>query len=325
MAVTVIILIALTFNLAFLHGQSAVGTIHSPSKMLSNVETRRLHHVQREFMVQTLMFFFFIGIAALIFSKVESYTFVTGIYFMIVTTLTIGFGDITPHTTAMKVLVFPFAVLGLSLLAVIVTSIVRLLSDRARRRKLQLAKRLKEQQTEKKRLFGALPKLSRLSSKSVSISVDDNANPLNTNALNPTLSMKTNLSLQDELYQLREEDWRRERRANIQAMAIGMAIFFVFWFIGALIFHFVEVHSPRFLSEFEKVLIAGLGLWKLSLLLLCVRFILFAKADNRFFLTIGYGDFFPATEAGRPIFIVYALLAVPTMTIVGTSLFPVLI
>jgi Ion channel len=44
------------------------------------------------------------------------------------------------------------------------------------------------------------------------------------------------------------------------------------------------------------------------------------KIDNSFFLTIGYGDFYPATEAGRPIFIVYALLAVPTMTIVGTSL-----
>jgi Ion channel len=34
-------------------------------------------------------------------------------------------------------------------------------------------------------------------------------------------------------------------------------------------------------------------------------------------LTIGYGDFLPATTAGKPVFIVYALLAVPTMTIVG--------
>ena len=42
------------------------------------------------------------------------------------------------------------------------------------------------------------------------------------------------------------------------------------------------------------------------------------RTDYRFFLTIGYGDFYPTTEAGVPIFIVYALLAVPTMTIVGT-------
>ena len=34
-------------------------------------------------------------------------------------------------------------------------------------------------------------------------------------------------------------------------------------------------------------------------------------------MTIGFGDLSPTSEAGRPIFIVYALLAVPTMTIVG--------
>jgi hypothetical protein len=33
-------------------------------------------------------------------------------------------------------------------------------------------------------------------------------------------------------------------------------------------------------------------------------------------LTVGFGDYYPTTEAGRPIFIVYALLAVPTMTVV---------
>jgi hypothetical protein len=38
----------------------------------------------------------------------------------------------------------------------------------------------------------------------------------------------------------------------------------------------------------------------------------------RFFLTIGYGDYAPGTQAGRPVFIVYALLAVPTMTIIGS-------
>ena len=37
-------------------------------------------------------------------------------------------------------------------------------------------------------------------------------------------------------------------------------------------------------------------------------------------MTIGYGDYAPTSEAGRPIFIVYALCAVPTMTIVGISL-----
>src|SRR5271168_3011635 len=95
-------------------------------------------------MVQTTTFFIFIGICALIFSQVEQLTYLDGIYYLVVITLTIGFGDIVPQTAVMKVFTFPFAVVGLTILAVIVTSIVRLLSDRARRNKLMLKKRLKE-------------------------------------------------------------------------------------------------------------------------------------------------------------------------------------
>jgi hypothetical protein len=102
MGVTVVIFIALTFNLSFLHGQDAIGT--PPLRCILNLETRRLLHVQREFMVQALLFFFFLGLYALIFSKLEeSVTYVDGLYFAVVTTLTIGFGDLTPKMATMKV------------------------------------------------------------------------------------------------------------------------------------------------------------------------------------------------------------------------------
>lgn len=172
-------------------------------------------------MVQILIFFFFIGICALIFSKAEGITYVNGIYYMVVTTLTIGFGDITPHTAVMKVFTFPFAVIGLTLLAVVVTSIVKLLSDRARRRKLAMTKRLKEKSSEKKRILA----------KSKSSSEEKES------------KMNRNLTLQEELHKLRAEDWKRERRANLRSITIGMSVFFLFWFLGALIFHCVEVGS----------------------------------------------------------------------------------
>src|SRR5436190_14659929 len=146
------------------------------------LETRRLHHVQREFMVQILVFFSFIGVCALIFSRAEGLTYIDGIYFMVVSTLTIGFGDVTPHTAAMKVLNFPFVLIGISLIAIVVTSIVRLLSDRARRRKLQMKKSFKQRASEKKR----------------------NAAP------SPGLGLRRSLTLQEELRKLAEEDWKRE-------------------------------------------------------------------------------------------------------------------
>jgi potassium channel subfamily K, other eukaryote len=179
-------------------------------------------------MVQTLLFFFFIGLSALIFSKVEGVTYVDGIYITVVTTLTIGFGDLSPHTITMKIITFPFTLIGIGLLAVIVTSIVRLLSDRTRRRKLRLKKRLKEKTSEKER------------ARRKSIFRSSQPPPMGT-------PLKRSLTLQEELRVLREDDWKRERRANIRNMVIGLSGFFIFWFFGALIFHYVEVHPPVFM------------------------------------------------------------------------------
>jgi potassium channel subfamily K, other eukaryote len=233
MGVTVIILIFLTFNLVFLHRQSEEGTCHH---FPVNLETRRLHNVQREFMMQTLMFFLFTGICALIFCKVEDTSYVDGIYYMVVTTLTIGFGDLTPRSVVIKVLTFPFTIIGITLLALIVTSIVRLLSDRARRRKIELKKRLKQKTKEKKRIHaGYGSKMKPWSRK---------------HPKGDGPKLKRSLTLQEELQKLREDDWRRERHANLKSMATGLSVFLIFWFVGALIFHFVEVsHMPKYTNN----------------------------------------------------------------------------
>ena len=164
--------------------------------------------------METLLFFIYIGLAALTFSRVEGTTYVDGIYYMVVTTLTIGFGDITPQTAVFKVLTFPFTVIGITLLALIVTSIVRLLADRARRRKNQLKKQLEEKTSEQRRIHGR-PGLRR------------------------------SLTLHEELHKLREDDWKRERGAHLRSVATGITAFLVFWFVGALIFHFVEVYTSQ--------------------------------------------------------------------------------
>jgi len=162
-------------------------------------------------MSQTIMFFIYMGIVALMFSRIEETTYVKGIYFMVVTCLTIGFGDITPHTITFKVLTFPFTIIGITFLALIVTSIVRLLADRARRRKIQLKSELKQQQSEKEKKHELRP------------------------------GLKRSATLQDELHKLREVEWNRERRGQLKRMAIGVTVFLLFWFVGALIFHLIEV------------------------------------------------------------------------------------
>jgi hypothetical protein len=238
----------LTFNLMFLHRQTEEGIVPKPTET-NYLETRRLHNVQREFMLQTTAFFLFTGICALIFSKAEGTSYVDGLYYMVVSTLTIGFGDLTPQTIPMKVLTFPFTIVGITLLALIVTSIVRLLSDRARRRKIELKKRLKRKTKEKKRIYGGYG--SKLT-------------PWKAKGHEDGFKLKRSLTLQEELRKLREDDWKRERRANLRSMATGMAVFFIFWFVGAMIFHFVEVYACI------TTLIAALGIWQFTLFLLHV-------------------------------------------------------
>jgi len=225
MAITLFIIGFLTFNLAFLHRQSQEGISQGSSQVLISLETRRLHQVQREFMLQTLIFVLVIGIAGLLFCKIEKTTYVTGIYWMVTTTLLIGFGDITPRTTLMKVLEFPLIIISVVLLALIVTSIVHILSDRARRRKMELKQRLKKKLSERKRLHAIMNKFNWRKKEE---------------AVDP-LKLRRSLTLQEELEKLRKDEKRRERRANLRSMGTGFVVFLLFWFVGALIFHVVEV------------------------------------------------------------------------------------
>ena len=65
-----------------------------------------------------------IATMALVFSRIEGWQFLDGCYFTITTITTVGFGDFRPTKTSTKVLLFPFAVLGIALLANQVSLIV---------------------------------------------------------------------------------------------------------------------------------------------------------------------------------------------------------
>lgn len=250
-------------------------------------------------MLQTLVFVLVLGIAGLLFCKIEDTTYVNGLYWMVTTTLLIGFGDITPHTALMKVLAFPLILICVVLLALIVTSIVHILSDRARRRKLEMRQRLKHKLSQRRRLH-AIRKYS--------------FNPWKKKEDVDDLKLRRSLTLQEELEQLRKDEKNRELRASMRSITIGFAVFLLFWFVGALIFHLVEVLR----SSLSTLIDSHGGTAIPFIFVMCMHLVKVINA--RFFLTIGFGDFYPSTEAGRPIFIVYALLAVPTMTTISTSI-----
>jgi potassium channel subfamily K len=64
-----------------------------------------------------MILFALLALNGLTFSKIEGWSYLEGIYFSVVALLSIGFGDFEPTHTSTKILLFPYVVTGIALLA----------------------------------------------------------------------------------------------------------------------------------------------------------------------------------------------------------------
>ncbi|KAL9108693.1 MAG: hypothetical protein Q9187_008263 [Circinaria calcarea] len=78
---------------------------------------------QRNLILQTMMFFFWLAGGAGVFSTLCGWSYVDSLYFCDVTLLTVGFGDFAAPNDAGRGLVFPFSVGGIIILGLVVSSI----------------------------------------------------------------------------------------------------------------------------------------------------------------------------------------------------------
>ncbi|CAK7232523.1 Potassium channel [Sporothrix curviconia] len=95
----------------------------------------------------------------------------------------------------------------------------------------------------------------------------------------------------DRFNAMREIQQETRRFKQYYALAMAVLAFGLLWFMGALVFMFSEERLQG-LSYFESLYFGFVAL-----------------------LTIGYGDISPRSNAGKAFFIVWSLIAVPTMTI----------
>ncbi|OBT45452.1 hypothetical protein VE00_04603 [Pseudogymnoascus sp. WSF 3629] len=78
---------------------------------------------QRTLILQTMMFFVWLGGGAGVFSRVCGFSFTNALYYCDVTILTVGYGDIVPTNNAGRGIVIPYAVLGIVFLGLVINSI----------------------------------------------------------------------------------------------------------------------------------------------------------------------------------------------------------
>ncbi|KAF7971393.1 hypothetical protein HWV62_21228 [Athelia sp. TMB] len=221
----------------------------------SDEESKKIRISGRHFMLSIISLISLLAIEALIFSKIEDWQYLDGIYYSVVSMLTIGFGDFEPTKTATRILLFPFAILTIAQLANQVGMIIEFFSQRSESRKSEWRLRYEALQD-----------------------AEDEAQTKH-DKHNPDGDLKK------EVEWLMAQSRREQNLSELYDLAWSLATLLLFWLVGALVFSHLEGWTY------------GDGVYFCYVI----------------FLAIGYGDFVPGTPAGKVIFIIYSLMAVPVV------------
>ena len=310
---------------------------------------------------------FWLAGGAAVFSKVLGVSYANALYFCDVTVLTIGFGDITPIDDVGRGLIFPYSVIGIIFLGLMINSIRKFAAGMSKDKVIR-----KHQLNERQRTFGRTVTSEKELRDRLGLPPRRNSNRSRSQSRQPTtrsrqpsssqvLEQRTSLDQyghfqvrgrtiefeqkkaktpgalhasgrggagrtnqafsrdakmqrrasgqksfqrnkrRERLILLKEERDRFNAMRDIQAhtsrfkqyYALSMSVFAfgILWCVGALVFMIAEERMQG-LSYFQSLYFCYVSL-----------------------LTIGYGDFSPRSNAGKPFFIIWSLVAIPTMTI----------
>ncbi|KAK8159602.1 potassium channel-like protein [Phyllosticta citrichinensis] len=299
---------------------------HYPQKLI-------LTESQRMLIVQTMLFFVWLAGGGAVFARLESlygeedWSFVQGLYFCDVTILTVGFGDAYPTCDAARGLVFPFSVGGIIMLGLVISSIYRFGSemgkdevimkhmnkirmrtvDRTVSSSFELRRRQAERRSSYQRPQISAPFNPVDRSAATRIPTQKSQRSLNTMVNLNVIKSFPSISIpqavrprKPKILLLREEKDRfdtmrkiQQRTANFRrwtALTLSILAFGILWLMGAVVFWQAE-QDTQGMTYFQALYFCYVSL-----------------------LTIGYGDLAPKSNAGRPFFVVWSLVAVPTMT-----------
>ena len=235
---------------------------------------------QRTLMLQTMSFMVYMIAGGAVFSRIEGWKFLDGVYFADFTLLTIGIGDYTPATHLARGLLFPYAIGGIVILGLVIGSIRSLVLERGK-------KKLGSRMVEKKRQ--ALLKNM--------VKNKDTARllPVESKEQAAEVGMTERERRRAEFDLMREIQNDASTRQKWTALLVSVTAWFFLWFVGAVVFWKAE-HAQEW-TYFGSLYFAYTSL-----------------------LTIGYGDFRPSSNAGKAFFVFWSLLAVPTLTILISNM-----
>lgn len=246
---------------------------------------------QRTLMLQTIMFLGYLLIGALVFSKIEGWPYLDAVYWADVTLFTVGFGDFSAATPLGRALLFPYALVGIISLGLVVGSIRSLVLERGRR---QLGARMTEKTRKRK-----LRRMAKRGKDDILIPVtedDEYGEDDDYDSQPRTASGLTEYERRQKEFDLmRKIQAASEQRRRWMAMGLSTTVWLCLWLVGAVIFQQCEVTYQKW-TYFDGFYFAFVSL-----------------------TTIGYGDVTPISPAGKSFFVFWSLLALPTMTVLVSN------
>ena len=244
----------------------------------------RLTTSQRTLMLQTIMFLLYLLLGALVFSTIEDWNYLDGLYWADVTLFTVGFGDYSPSSNLGRALLIPYAFIGIISLGLVIASIRTMILERGRRRI--------DARVEEKKRRQIVRTMTNKGEDSVLEPIKDELSP----SVHADSQHSTTLVSEFERRKAEFELMRRiQRQASYRrrwiAMGISFGTWILVWLLGAFIFYKCEDKYQGW-SYFDAFYFCFTAL-----------------------TTIGYGDFTPTSPAGKSFFVFWSLLALPTMTV----------
>lgn len=242
---------------------------------------------QRTLMLQTISFLVYLLAGAAVFAHVESWQYLDALYWCDFTLLTIGIGDYAPMTHLGRSLLFPFAIGGIIILGLVIGSIRSLVLERG---KVKLGARMVEK--ERRRI------LKKTQMKNVEVLkpiAAGESSPESSNTLvnDDGLTEKERRHQEFKMMRRIQEDAATKRRWT--SLIISGTTWLILWFVGGAIFRVTE--RTQNWSYFESLYFSYTSL-----------------------LTIGFGDFYPQSNSGKPFFVFWSLLAIPSLTILISNM-----
>lgn len=247
------------------------------------------------------------------------------------TILTVGFGDLYPMTNAGRAILIPYSVGGIITLGLVIQAIYRAVqeigekniaqhhfeqqrqrtSGRAVRSSLEMQRREIELELANERAMAK--QAARPSGRSTGTGklyhaalTRRNSNSSGGPASIALSRQSTMIKKNKQVVLLKEEKQRFEAMRKIQKqsqswrnwfrLGVTLGIFATFWLVGAVFFWAAE-RGTTSQTYWQTIYFCWVAI-----------------------VSIGYGDFSPKTGSGRCFFIIWSLLAVPTMTVLAGDL-----